>query len=303
MPAETLEVDGHTINLDSPDKVLFPDDKINKKDLVRYYEHVSPFMVPHVKDRPLTLNRFPNGINGEGFYQKEISSYFPSWMHRTTEKKIGGTTTYVVCNDAASLVYLAGQACITMHVWLSCEDKPDNPDMLIFDLDPPDSDFEPVRHAAFFIRDFLGKIGASAFVKTTGSRGLHVVIPLDRSAAFNDVRLFAQDIARFLAGRDPEHLTVEERKEKRGNRIFLDTLRNSYAQTAVAPYSVRALPKAPVAAPLTWEELGNRDTTVRRYNISNIMERLEKTGDPWRNMWDKTYGLNSLKKGFEALKV
>ncbi len=302
MSPDIIFVEGNEIKLDNEGKLLFPDDGVTKKDLASYYENIAPLMLPYVKDRPLTMNRFPNGIKGEGFFQKEAPSYFPSYIRRSAEKKEGGTTTYPVCNNAASLVYLAGQACITMHVWLSRDDRPEYPDMMIFDLDPPDNDFEHVRHAAFAIRELLEKLNVSVFVKTTGSRGLHVVVPLDRSASYDIVRPFARSLAVLLAGRDPAHLTVEERKEKRGSRIFLDTLRNSYAQTAVAPYSVRAIPGAPVAAPLEWEELKNPEINSRSYNISNLSERMKKTGDPWRNLWQKTYSIAEMQKRLEALK-
>jgi bifunctional non-homologous end joining protein LigD len=299
---ETLVIEGHEIKLENADKVLFPDDGITKKDLADYYGRIAPFMLPHVKDRPLTLNRFPDGIKSEGFYQKEASAYFPPYIRRSPQKKEGGVTGYPVADNAASLVYLAGQACITMHVWLSRENKPEYPDMLIFDLDPPGSDFEPVRRAAFDVRGLLEKLEVTVFVKTTGSRGLHVAVPLDANAPYNEVRPFAHRLATFLAGRDPEHLTVEERKEKRGNRVFLDTLRNSYAQTAVAPYSVRTLPGALVATPIEWSELDDKNLNSHTFRISNIFERMEKKGDSWRSLWEKTYSIANMQKRFEALK-
>jgi len=302
MAHETLVVEGHEIRLENADKVLFPDDGITKKDLAAYYGRIAPFMLPHLKDRPLTLNRFPDGIKSEGFYQKEASAYFPPYIRRSPQKKEGGTTTYSVCDNAASLVYLAGQACVAMHVWLSREFKPEYPDTLIFDLDPPGSDFEPVRRAAFEVRELFEKLDVTVFVKTTGSRGLHVGVPLDGSAAYNEVHPFAHRLAEFLAGRDPEHLTVAERKEKRGGRVFLDTLRNSYAQTAVAPYSVRALAGAPVATPLEWSELDDKNLNSRTFRISNIFERMEKKGDVWRDFGKKKYSLAGMQIQFEKIK-
>ncbi len=302
MATDILNIEGHEIKLDNPEKILFPDDGITKKDLATYYERVAPFMLPHVKGRPLTENRFPNGIKGESFFQKEAPAYYPSFIKRSPQKKEGGITSYVLADNAAALVYLASQACITLHPWLSREDKPDFPDMMVFDLDPSDTDFEAVRRTAFVIRELLEKLGAAAFVKTTGSKGVHVTVPLDRSTPYDEVRPFARSLAQYLTERDPEHITIEARKEKRGSRVFIDTLRNSYGQTAVAPYSVRAIPKAPVAAPLTWEELGNSRTNAQSYNIANVMARLEKTGDPWRNLWKKTYSIKEMKKQFEGMK-
>ncbi len=242
------------------------------------------------------MRRFPDGIKGEGFYQKEIGDYFPDWIKRATEKKAGGTTTYLLCNDAATLVYIANQACIEPHLWLSREDRPEMPDMLVFDLDPPGLDFEPVREAAFAFREVFAKSGISIFLKTTGSKGIHIVLPLDRSTAFAEARAFAQGVARMLANENPNDFTVEVRKEKRGNRVFLDTARNSYAQTAVAPYSVRALPGAPVATPLDWGELKDPKLNARRYNIKNIFARLARKKDPWLNLWTKPYSILDLKR-------
>ncbi len=253
-------------------------------------------MLPYLKDRPLTMHRFPDGIRGDGFYQKEIGDYFPDWIKRATEKKVGGTTTYLICNDAATLVYIANQACIDAHVWLSREDKPENPDMLVFDLDPPGHDFEPVREAVFAFKEFFAKSGISVFVKTTGSKGIHIVLPLDSSSVFDEVRAFAQNVAKFLANENPGRFTVEVRKEKRGNRVFLDTARNSYAQTAVAPYSVRAIPGAPVATPLDWEEMKEPKLTAQRYNIKNVFAMLSKKRDPWQNLWQKSYSISEMRQ-------
>jgi bifunctional non-homologous end joining protein LigD len=302
MPHETLIIEGREIILERPDKVLFPDDGITKKDLALYYERIAPFMLPHMRDRPLTLHRFPDGIDNEGFYQKDVSNYFPPYIRRSPQKKEGGTTDYAVADNAASLVYLAGQAAITLHAWLSREDKPEYPDMLVFDLDPSGNDFEPVRRAAFRVRELVETLEVTAFVKTTGSKGLHIAVPLDASAPFNEVRPFAHEIASFLAARDPEHLTIEERKVKRGDRVFLDTLRNSYAATAVAPYSVRALPGAPIATPLEWKELDDNKLNARTYRIANIFKRMEKKGDPWRDFGKKTYSLEGMQKRFGGLK-
>ncbi len=280
-----LKIGTYTIEVTNADKVLFPDDGLTKGDLIDYYHRIARYMLPHIKDRPLTLQRFPNGIGEEGFFQKSAGDYFPDWVKRARMKKSNGTTNYVICNHAATLVYLAEQDTITHHIWLSRADQPQNPDLMVFDLDPSDEDFAPVRRAAFSLRDLLTELGLSVFVKSTGSRGLHVTVPLDRSADFDAVRTFAEKIARVMVSRDPERLTVEQRKEKRGNRVFIDTLRNSYNQTAVAPYTIRARRGAPVAFPLDWEELKDPRLTPQAYNITNIFKRLEARGDPW----DKIY--------------
>jgi len=289
---KTLKIGAYTVEFPDAGKVLFPEDGYTKADLADYYQRVAPFMLPHLKGRPLTMQRYPEGINKEGFFQKSASDYFPAWIKRAVMKKYGGTTDYVICENAATLVYLAGQDCITQHVWLSRIDKPQNPDLMIFDLDPPDDDFEPVRRAAESLRELLSGLGLTPFVKTTGSRGLHVTVPLDRSANYDIVHRFAGDIAGLMVRREPDKLTTEQRKEKRLKRVFIDTLRNSYNQTAVAPYTVRARNGAPVAAPLDWDELKSPNFGPQSYNITNVFKRLDKKGDPWSKIWDRAKPLD-----------
>jgi bifunctional non-homologous end joining protein LigD len=276
-----------------PDRVLFPEDPgvrggpgkaVTKRDAVDYYRRVAPVMVRHLRGRPLMLERYPEGINGPGFYQKEASAHFPAWIHRVEVPKEGGTVTHVVCDDEEALVYLANQGCLTFHAWLSRADRIYHPDQLIFDLDPPPGAFDTVRAAARHLREILDRLELVPFVKTTGSRGLHVVVPLDRSATFDETRAFARDVAALLVAGDPGRLTTEVRKAKRGGRVFVDVLRNGYAQTAVAPYSLRARPGAPVATPLDWDELGQRRLDPARYTVRNLFRRLGRKPDPWLDM-------------------
>jgi bifunctional non-homologous end joining protein LigD len=294
---DKLKVGRHTIDISHPDKVLFPQDGITKGDLVDYYAKIAAVMLPYMKDRPVTMHRFPEGIDLEGFYQQEASDYFPQWVGRATvAKREGGQITHVVCQDKASLIYIANQGCITPHVWLSRRDKPEHPDLMIFDLDPPDGDFSPVRQAAVWLKELLAELEVTPFVKTTGSRGVHVVVPLDRSADFDRVRQLARGIARRLAERHPDHLTDEQRKAKRRGRVFLDTLRNSYGQTAVAPYAVRARPGAPVATPIYWGELSDKGFDSQRYKINNIFMKLERGKDPWDSIRRQTYSAAAIEK-------
>ncbi|MBN2205351.1 MAG: non-homologous end-joining DNA ligase [Thermoleophilia bacterium] len=278
----TIEVDGRSVEVSREDKVLFPEDGVTKGDLIEYYRRVAPVMLRHLRDRPLVMQRFPDGIDGEGFYQKDTPEYFPDWIERVSVEKEGGTVEHVVCSAAADLVYLADQACITPHVWLSTVGDLRRPDRLVFDLDPPNGDAGPVRRAARDVRDLVDEIGLVPFLMTTGSRGYHVVVPIRREMGFDDARRLARDAARVLAARRPEELTVEQRKEKRGDRVFVDYLRNSYAQTQVAPYAVRARPGAPVATPIDWDELGSVDP--RRYDIDAALRRLRQKDDPWEDL-------------------
>jgi bifunctional non-homologous end joining protein LigD len=285
MNTESLRIGAHTVELTHLDKVLFPGTPIfTKRDLIEYYRRIADTMLPYLAGRPLTLQRFPDGIEGEGFFQKEIPGYFPAWVARVTMPKTGGSVTQVLCENAATLVYLAEQACITPHVWLSRVDRPRHPDRLIFDLDPPDDGFERVRAAATLVRALLHDLGLASYVMTTGSRGLHVVVPLDRVADFDGLRGFAREVAAVLAQRHPRDLTTEARLAKRQGRLYLDTARNAYAQTGVAPYAVRAQPGAPVATPLAWEELEERGLDARGYRLDNLFQRLERQGDAWREI-------------------
>ena len=265
------------------DRVLFPDDALTKGDVVEYYHRVAPVMVPHLRGRPLMLERHPEGIAGPGFYQKEVSAHFPEWIRRAEVPKEGGTVTHPLADDEEALVYLANQGTLTFHTWLSRAARIYHPDQLIFDLDPPPGAFDTVRSAARRLADLLDALGLVPFVKTTGSRGLHVAVPLAGDSTFDETRAFARDVAAVLVASDPDRLTTEVRKAKRGGRVFVDVLRNGYAQTAVAPYTVRARPGAPVATPLDWDEVNAR-LDPRRYTIRNLFRRLGRKPDPWRDM-------------------
>ena len=245
---------------------------------------IAETMLANVRERAISMERFPDGIEGKRFFQKETPDYFPDWIDTVTLEKEGGKVTHVVANNSATLVYLANQACITPHTWLSRTDKPEHPDMVVFDLDPPKDDFRVLSDAARAVRDLLEELGLAAFVKTTGSRGLHVVSPLDRCADFDTVRQFAQDMARILATRNPESLTIEPRKDKRRGRLFLDTARNAYAQNAAPPYTVRPREGAPVATPIEWEEVGGPGNISQRYTVKNIFKRLGQKSDPWHGI-------------------
>jgi bifunctional non-homologous end joining protein LigD len=286
MSEQRIEVGGRTIEAGNLDKVIFPDAGITQGDLVAYYRRMAARMLPYLEGRPLTMQRFPNGIQNEGFYQRKAADYFPEWITRAWVQVEGKDEKQpqVICDSEATLVYLVDQGLITPHIWLSRVDKLEYPDKLIFDLDPPDNDFAPVRKAAQALRALLADLGLAVFVMTTGSRGAHVVAPLDRSADFDSVREFARDVAQVVAQQHPERFTVEMRKNKRQGRLFLDYLRNAYGQNGVAPYAVRARPGAPVATPLDWEELAGADLHAQSYTVENIFRRLGQREDPWEEM-------------------
>lgn len=285
---ETRILDGREIELSHLDRPLFPEAGLAKRDLVDYYDRIADTMLPYLRDRPLSLQRFPEGIGQQGFYQKEAPAYYPAWIERVAVrlKESGERQPQLLCQDRASLVYLANQDCVTLHPWLSRRDALDRPDRLVFDLDPPDGPegFALVLRAAKGLREILEARGLRPFVMTTGSRGLHVVLALDGSADFDASRAFARARAEELAAREPEAFTTEVRKAKREGRLFLDSLNNAYGQTTVAPYAVRARPGAPVATPLDWSELDRSGLGPQSYHIGNLFRRLGQKADPWREL-------------------
>jgi bifunctional non-homologous end joining protein LigD len=292
----------YNVDISHEEKVFFPGEGITKGDLVDYYVKVSDVILPHLEGRPISMQRFPDGIGKEGFYQKEIPDYFPDWIMRATVALKGGSTQpQVVVGNVATLAFLADQGCITPHTWLSRADRLTRPDKMVFDLDPPGKDFEPVRTAAFDIKEVLDDLEILSFVMTTGSRGLHVVVPLDRGMEFDPVREIAKEIASVAVMRHPDRLTMEVRKEKRKGRIFLDTMRNAYAQTSVPPYAVRPRPGAPVATPLDWGELKDPGITSASYTIGNIFLRLGQKKDPMKDMFRHAVSLKDHHNDLNAL--
>jgi bifunctional non-homologous end joining protein LigD len=284
------------------DKILFPKSGITKGDLLHYYEKAAKYMLPYMQDRPITMRRFPSGIDQTRFYQKRVPKYFPKWLDTVIVKKEGGTLEEVVCNSEEAILYLAGQAVISFHIWMSRQDKIDYPDKIVFDLDPSIDDFNVVIDAAILLRQVLEyQLDLKAYVMTTGSRGLHVVVPIIRKYAFDQVRAFVRNIAEYIADSHPDRFTTEIRKAKRKDRLFIDYLRNSYAQTSVAPYSVRARENAPVAMPLSWEELSKPGLTARSYTIKNAFKRLSQITDPWIDYHDMAQDLDNAMKIMDGI--
>jgi bifunctional non-homologous end joining protein LigD len=289
------------VEVTNADRVLFPGDGITKGELVDYYRRVAEVMVPHLRGRPLSLQRFPEGIGGKGFFQQEASDHFPDWVRRAeVPRRGGGTVEHPVCDDARTLAYLANLGVVTLHVWTSRVEHLERPDRIVFDLDPPDEDAVGlVRDAARRVRDLLVELGLVPFVQTSGSKGFHVVTPLEPAAGFEEVGALAVDVAELVAAQDPERLTVERRKAKRAGRLFLDVGRNAWAQTAVAPYSVRARDGAPVATPIEWSELPR--TAPRSYTLASVPRRLARKPDPWRSMGSEAGGYQSARERLDQL--
>ena len=274
------------VEISKPDKELFPGSDrgaaVTKLDLARYYDSVAEVMLPHLRGRPINMQRFPDGIEQSSFYEKKVPAHFPDFVHTAEVGTSDGPQQQVVVDDVRSLVYLAQQACVTPHTWLCRADRLDRPDLMVVDLDPSVPGLDRVRRATRLVGELLSDLGLTAVLKTTGSRGYHVVVPLRRTESFDDVRAVARDAARVLVDREPDLLTLEARKAKRGDRVLVDIQRNAYGQTAVPPYAVRARPGAPVATPITWDELDRIEPD--QHTIRSIGRRLARGGDRWADL-------------------
>jgi bifunctional non-homologous end joining protein LigD len=296
-----LRIDGHEIAVTNPDKALFPNDHVSKRDLIDYYLRVSQRMLLFLHDRPIAMERYPDGIWQSGFFQKSVPTYFPRWIKTASvAKKQGGMARHVICNDAATLVYLANQACITPHTWLSRVDKPEYPDQMVFDLDPSaGSTFDWVRRAALALEKVLREVNLPAYVKSTGSRGLHVIVPLKRLEPFESVRAFARRAAMVVVTQEPGQRTMQQRIGSRHGRVYLDINRNAYAQTMAPPYAVRARPNAPLSAPLFWDEVHSKQLRPDGVTLRNVHKRLDGMTDPWADFWQRASSLGVARRKLE----
>ncbi|CAA9528846.1 MAG: hypothetical protein AVDCRST_MAG85-3487 [uncultured Solirubrobacteraceae bacterium] len=283
-----------TVELKRPGKELF--EGITKRDVAEYYLAVAPVMIPHVRDRPLNLDRYPDGIGKRGLFTQAAPEHFPDFVARATVDKKGGTVTHAVANDAATLVYLAGQAAIALHAWTSRSGMLDRPDRLIIDFDPQVEDFAAIRRAAKQAGDLYRACGLRPFAMLTGSRGIHVVAPLRRTSTFEQVNEVARAMAARLAEEHPDELTTEFRIANRGDRIYVDAGRARYGHTGVAPYSLRAKPGAPAAAPIRWEQLDDEDLRADSFTLRTLPERLDRVGDPWADIGKSARGLTDARR-------
>ena len=234
-----------------PEKVLFPADGITKGELAAYYEAIAPVMLPHVRGRPITMERYHRGIGQPGFMQKDVSRGYPPWLERVEVPKKGGTVHHALANDARSLVWLANQNCITPHVWTSRTPDLYRPDLCVFDLDPSEDDEQALRAAALALRDLLAELGLPSWVKASGTKGYHIVVPLDGRSDFGEVGWFAQAVSSVLVRRAPDDLTQEFAKVDRAGRIYVDAGRNGYGATFAADVLRRIPERLPNSAPET----------------------------------------------------
>ena len=268
-----------------PEKMMFPDVGITKGELASYYETISPVMLPHLQRRPITMERFHRGIDAPGFFQKDVSKGFPEWLERVEVPKHGGTVHHPIVTNTEGLLWLANQNSITIHVWPSRAQNLYQPDICVFDLDPSKADdFDTLRAAALGLRDLLAELGLPSWIKTSGSKGFHIEVPLDGKSDFGTVARFAHVVGQILVKRDPDNLTQEFSKVDRGGRILVDTGRNGYSATFAATYTVRARPGAPVSAPCSWEELERGEVGPQSFTLRMMDQRIAATGDLWADM-------------------
>ncbi|MFO8078836.1 MAG: non-homologous end-joining DNA ligase [Armatimonadota bacterium] len=298
-----MKIGGHEIDISSRDKVFFPDAGYTKGDVIDYYETVADVMVPHMKRYGVSMQRFPDGLQGGSFYNKDTPDYFPDWINTVNfPREEGGSFNAPIVDSKAALVYMADQAVLTPHLYLARTDDLRHPDRMIYDLDPPEGteDFSSVREAALDIRSVMDELDLMAWLMTTGSKGYHLIIPLDRSADFDEVRQFAHDVALVLVRRREDKCTLEQRKNKRTGRVFLDVLRNSYGATTVAPYAIRARAGAPVATPISWDELED-GADPQDWTIESIPDRLARKEDPWAGMMRHARSISSRRDDLDSL--
>lgn len=284
-----------------PEKVLFPDDGITKGEVAAYYELVAPAMVPLIAGRPVTMERFPSGIGEGGFMQKNVSRGFPAWLQRVEVPKKGGVVNYPLVHTERDLLWIANQNCITPHVWTSRVPELMSPDICVFDLDPSEEDLAVLRRATLQVRDLLAELGLRSVVKTSGSKGFHIVAPLDGKAGFESVVAFCHAAATLLVERDPEHLTLEFLKADRGNRIYIDVGRNTPGATVAAPYAVRPKPGAPISAPCTWEEVESGAVHPQSFVLRGMRERMAVAGDLWADLDASGQSLEEPARRLEAM--
>jgi bifunctional non-homologous end joining protein LigD len=282
-----------------PDKVLIPNDGITKGDLAAYYEAIAPVMLPHLRGRPVTMERYPAGIGKKGFWQKDVSKGFPEWLQRVEVLKKGGVVHHAIVTDVRSLLWVTNQNTVTQHVWTSRVPDLDHPDICVFDLDPSADDPDAVRAAAMELRGLLDELTLPSWIKTTGSKGFHIVVPLDGKTPVNVVARFATAVGTVFVKRSPDRLTQEFSKADRRGRIYVDTGRNGYSATFAAAYTVRAKSGAPVSAPCTWKEVERGDVDPQTFTIRNMAARVDTVGDVWADMRRRG---RSLKRAIEKLK-
>ncbi len=282
-----------------PDKVLFPDDGITKGELAAYYETIAPLLLPYLRGRPITMERYPSGIGAKGFFHKNVARGFPAWLERVEVPKKGGTVHHPLVSDVRSLLWLANQNSITPHAWTSRVPDLRHPDLCVFDLDPAVEDADALRAATLAVRDLLQELDLQSWVKTSGSKGFHIVVPLEAGTSFRQVARFSDRVGALLVKRHPDRLTQEFSKSDRQGRILIDTGRNAYSATFAAAYAVRPRTGAPISAPVSWEEVESGAVGPATFTLRTMEKRVAEVGDLWTALLERP---QSLERATESLR-
>jgi bifunctional non-homologous end joining protein LigD len=293
-----------TVNLTSPERVLYPDDGITKGDVFAYYDRVGATLVPHLRDRPFTMKRYPHGITGEVFFQKQAPRGMPDWIPTRqfrTWRREGGSrlVDFPLVNSTEAVLYMVQMNCVDMNAWYSRVDKPHRPDFVLFDLDPPDGGFELAIEVAHLIHELLDEVDLPGYVKTSGADGIHVVAPITRRSTFEQTYQFAERASRLLEQRHPGKLTTEWLKKKREG-VLVDHRQNGWGKTIASVYSVRPKPGAPVSTPLRWDEL-TPDVRPRDFPMEVALERIDRHGDLFAAVLEDPRPLSPAAKALDRL--
>jgi bifunctional non-homologous end joining protein LigD len=297
-----LNIDGHDLKFTNLKKIYWPKEKITKGDLINYYYEMAPYIMPYMKDRPQSLNRFPNGINGESFYQKNMAGKVDKWLKtfKRFSESSGDAKDFLICTDTASLLYMANLGCIEMNPWHSRVQTPLYPDWSVIDLDPGDISFEKVIETARVVKDVLDSLAVPSFVKTSGSTGLHIYIPLGAKYNYEQSKQLAELVANLVHEQLPSFTSLVRNPDKRKDKIYVDYLQNRPIQTISSPYSVRPKPGATVSAPLHWDEV-KKGLKMQQFTMKNILERVKREGDLFEGVMGKGIELNEVLKQLSGL--
>jgi len=281
---EELRIGRRRFRLTSPDRVMFPRDGVTKRDLVEYYVEIGPALVPHLRNRPFTLKRYPHGIRDRPYFQKQAPQGLPSWIptrpFRTLPREGGPRLVdFVLLNEPAAVAWMVQMNCVDMNAWYSRVDRPERPDYVVFDLDPPESrtGFAQAVRVAHLVREALEHLELRPYVKTSGADGIHVLVPITRRSSYAETYELAERISRGLEAGNPGLVTTEWLKKKRRG-VLVDHRQNGHGKTVASAYSVRPKPGAPVSTPLRWEELGKK-VRPRDFGMREALERVQRHGD------------------------
>jgi len=298
----TLTLDGRSLKFTNIKKLYYPDDGVTKRDVLNYYDAVADLILPHLKDRPLSLKRYPNGIKEEYFFQKHTPEAYPTWLRtELIDSDHAGAINYLFAEDRASLLYLVNLGCIDHNPWMSRSGSLDNPDFVLIDLDPQECAFDLIVEAALMVKRVLDQIGLAGYPKTTGGDGLHVYIPVEPVYSYEETRTFAELISRVVTHEKPQMFTTPRSVSKRQkNRVYFDYLQNGKSKTIAAPYVLRAYEGAPVATPLEWSEV-RPGLHPKQFTIANARERFAEKGDLFRGVLEELQNLYDALSRLEPL--